>query len=62
MGCTPCQKRAAARAARQPGAVPGTFRVMVAGKKVYEASQKQAAETVAERFKGATILAPGETE
>lgn len=35
---------------------------MVAGKKVYEASQKQAAETVADRFKGATILAPGETE
>lgn len=35
---------------------------MVAGKKVYEASQKRAAETVAARFKGATILAPGEAE
>jgi hypothetical protein len=50
---------------RVPGSnsvtVPGTFRVMVGGKQVYESSNKTAADAVAARFDNATILNPGET-
>lgn len=42
-------------------AQPGTYRVQVAGRQVYESSNKVAAETVAGRFDDAKILAPGET-
>lgn len=39
----------------------GTYRVMVNGRKVYESANGTAAETVAQRFDNATILAPGES-
>lgn len=60
MACGACRKnRASASGAAAPA---GTYRVMAAnGRKVYESSNKDAAEAVAARFADAKILAPGET-
>ena len=44
-----------------PAAVAGTYRVMVNGRKVYETTNSDAADSVAVRFDSATILKPGET-
>lgn len=38
----------------------GTYRVIVGERQVYESSSGSAAETVAARFDGAKVLAPGE--
>lgn len=56
-----CNKR---RAAGADGVAPvaGTYRVIANGRQVYETSSKSAADTVAERFSDAVILAPGETK
>ena len=60
MACGSCRKSRAA--ASGVAAVAGTYRVMAKGRKVYETSNKDAAEAVASRFDNATILNPGETE
>lgn len=57
MACGCAKGRTAGTAAAQSG----TYRVMVNGRQVYESSNKTAADTVADRFANATILAPGET-
>lgn len=61
MGCN-CGSKNRALAAGASGAPgkPSTYRVMVGERKVYETSNQVAANTVAERFSGASILAPGE--
>lgn len=41
--------------------VSGTYRVMVGERKVYESTNKDAADTVAARFVSAIVLAPGES-
>lgn len=56
MGCNCGGNRAAAALSK----VSGTYRVMVNGRKVYETSNPDAADTVADRFPGSTILKPGE--
>lgn len=67
MACGACAKnrarREAAAAAANGGVKPvaGTYRVMVNGRQAYESTQLAPAETVAARFTGAVILAPGET-
>jgi hypothetical protein len=62
MACACSKNRARATGTGTP-APSGTYRVMVDGRKVYETSNKTAANTVAERFdqKKTSILAPGET-
>lgn len=40
--------------------VSGTYRVVVNERQVYESSSQTAADTVAARFDGAKVLAPGE--
>lgn len=59
MGCN-CGKN---RAATAPGTstAPGTYRVMVGVRQVYESSSPEAAASVADRFDNAVILKPGET-
>lgn len=58
VGCACNKNRSTASAA----AVTGTYRVMAPnGRKVYETTNGDAAKAVAERFDGATILAPNET-
>lgn len=59
MGCA-CNKRRAVSANGTP-APAGTYRVYVGTRKVYETSNGSAAETVAGRFDGARVLAPGES-
>jgi hypothetical protein len=50
---------------RTPGSnsvtVPGTFRVMVNGRQVYESGNKVVADEMAARFDNAIILNPGES-
>ncbi|AMD42754.1 hypothetical protein SEA_XKCD426_13 [Streptomyces phage Xkcd426] len=58
MACACAKNRATASGT---ATVSGTYRVMVGTRKVYETTNESAANTVAERFSGATILAPGET-
>lgn len=58
MACACNKNRATASGA---GTVPGTYRVMVNGKKAYETTNPSAAETVAARFDKAVVLAPGQT-
>lgn len=60
MACGACRKN---RSSASGVAAPvGTYRVMTAnGRKVYESTNKDAAEAVAARFDNATVLAPGET-
>lgn len=59
MGCNCANKNRAT--ASGAAAVSGTYRVMANGRKVYETTSEAAAATVAARFDGARILAPGET-
>lgn len=58
MACACGKNRVTASGA---AAVSGTYRVMVKGRKVYESTNKTAAESVAARFDSPTILAPGES-
>lgn len=60
MACA-CSKNRARTTGTGTPAPSGTYRVMVNGRKVYETSNDKAADTVAARFKEATILAPGES-
>ncbi|QBZ73498.1 hypothetical protein SEA_MISCHIEF19_13 [Streptomyces phage Mischief19] len=60
MGCG-CNKGAAIKTADGKILTPGTYRVLVGENIVYESSQQSAAQTVADRFNDAKILAPGET-
>lgn len=55
-----CSKKNRATATGTP-APSGTYRVMVSGRKVYETTNPDAADTVAARFASATVLAPGES-
>lgn len=57
MGCG-CNKRRAA--AGGTATVPGTFRVVVNNRTVYETTDSVAADLVADRYDGATILKPGQ--
>lgn len=60
MACAPCNKRRAAAEAAA-SVTPGTYRVMVGGRQVYESTNESAAQTVADRFDNAVVLKPGET-
>lgn len=57
MACGCSKNRTAAAGS---AAVAGTYRVMVNGRKVYETGNETAARTVADKYRGATILAPGQ--
>lgn len=56
-----CNKGRSATAGGGQAGPAGTYRVMAGGRKVYETTNAAAAQTVAERFADATVLAPGET-
>lgn len=53
-----CQKNRAGAAGAN--GTPGTYRVMVGDRVVYQSSSQESAAVVASRFDNATILAPGE--
>ena len=61
MACNCSKKRTAATAAAsmQPA---GTYRVIASdGRKVYESTNEDAANMVAAKFSGSTVLAPGQS-
>lgn len=59
--CKKCSERRGSRPAGSAATtVSGTWRVIVNGRQVYEATSERNARAVAERFKDPTILAPGE--
>ena len=61
MACNCGRNRAARTGTATASVLPGTYRVIVNEKQVYESSNPVAAETVAARFAGASILKPGES-
>lgn len=60
MGCNCGNKNRAGASAMTKG-VPGTYRVMANGRKVYESTNGKAAESVGERFDSAEINTPSGT-
>lgn len=60
LACNCGTNRNRATAAGGTATVPGTYRVMVGSRQVYETTNESAAKTVADRFDGASILSPGE--
>lgn len=61
MGCNCGKNRTVSGGGPSAAGTPGTYRVMVGTRKVYETTNPAAADTVAARFNGANILKPGET-
>lgn len=61
MGCNCGKNRTVSGGGPSAAATPGTYRVMVGERKVYETTNPAAADTVAGKFVNAKILAPGET-
>lgn len=59
MGCACNRNRATASGTGKTAVPSGTYRVYVGTRKVYESTNESAATTVATRFTGARVLAPG---